>query len=81
MRTTIRLDSDVLAAAEQLRRERGIGLGEAINELVRAGMHHRSTAPRRPFRQRTRELGARVDLSRNSEIMDLLDEPYPGRQS
>ncbi|MEV0045059.1 CopG family transcriptional regulator [Nocardia rhamnosiphila] len=79
MRTTIRLDSDVLAAAEQLRRERSIGLGEAINELARVGMHHRPIAPRRPFRQRTRELGARVDISRNSEIMDRLDEPYPGQ--
>ncbi|MFD4401943.1 CopG family transcriptional regulator [Nocardia sp. NPDC058499] len=79
MRTTIRLDSDVLAAAERLRRERGIGLGEAVNELVRAGIHHRPTVPPRSFRQRTRALGARVDLSRNSEVLDLLDEPYPGQ--
>lgn len=79
MRTTIRLDSDVLAAAERLRRERGVGLGEAINELARAGIHHRPEAPRRPYRQRTRALGARVDLSRNSEVLDLLDEPYPGQ--
>lgn len=76
MRTTIRVDSDVLAAAERLRRERGIGLGEAVNELARAGIH-RPTVPPRPFRQRTRALGARVDLSRNSEVRDLLDEPYP----
>ncbi|TLF73613.1 ribbon-helix-helix protein, CopG family [Nocardia cyriacigeorgica] len=79
MRTTIRLDSDVVAAAERLRRERGIGLGEAINELARAGMHNQSATQRRPFRQRTRDLGARVDLSRNSEVLDLIDEPYPGR--
>ncbi|MEU1982475.1 CopG family transcriptional regulator [Nocardia sp. NPDC019395] len=79
MRTTIRLDSDVLAAAERLRRERGIGLGEAVNELARAAIHHTSTAPRRRFQQRTRALGARVDLSRNSEVSDLLDEPYPGK--
>ncbi|WP_063036727.1 ribbon-helix-helix protein, CopG family [Nocardia grenadensis] len=79
MRTTIRLDSDVAAAAERLRRERGIGLGEAINELVRAGIHQGPAAPRRPFRQRTRAMATRVDLSRNSEVFDLLDEQYPGR--
>ncbi|WP_328392126.1 CopG family transcriptional regulator [Nocardia sp. NBC_00416] len=79
MRTTIRLDSDVLAAAERLRLERGIGLGEAVNELVRAGIHHGQPAVRRPFRQRTRSLGARVDLSRNSDVSDLVDEPYPGQ--
>ncbi|NKY59624.1 hypothetical protein [Nocardia flavorosea] len=77
MRTTIRLDSDVLAAAERLRRERGIG--EAVNELVRAGIHHRPTVSPHAFRQRTRALGARVDLPRNSEVLDLLDEPYPGQ--
>lgn len=79
MRTTIRLDKDVAAAAGRLRRERGVGLGEAINELVRAGMHQQPTTPRREFRQRTRSLGARVDLSRNSEVLDLIDEPYPGQ--
>jgi hypothetical protein len=79
MRTTIRLDSDVLAAAERLRRERGLGLAEAINELARAGIQHRPTVVRSQFRQRTRALGARVDLSRNSEVLDLIDDPHPGQ--
>ena len=43
MRTTVRLDADVAAAAEQLSRERHIGLGEAINQLARAGMRARPT--------------------------------------
>ena len=34
MRTTLKLDPDVAAAAEQLRRARQIGLSEAVNELV-----------------------------------------------
>ena len=38
MRTTVRLDPEVAAAAERLRRERNIGLGEAVNELARAGL-------------------------------------------
>lgn len=72
MRTTVRLDDDVLAAAEQLRRERHIGLSEAVNELARAGMQRR--AQPRPFRQRTQALGLRVDVSNIAETLELLDE-------
>ena len=72
MRTTLRLDDDVLAAAERLRRERHIGLSEAVNELARVGMqrHHQPRA----FRQRTQALGLRVDASNVAEALDLLDE-------
>jgi hypothetical protein len=71
MRTTVRLDPDVAAAAEQLRRERHIGLGEAINELARAGMRARPSQP--AFRQRTRAMGLRVDVSNVAEALELLD--------
>lgn len=72
MRTTIRLDDDVAAAAEQLRRQRHIGLSEAVNELARAGLRRRA-APRR-FQQRTHNLGLRVDVSNVAEALELLDE-------
>jgi hypothetical protein len=72
MRTTLRLDDDVLAAAERLRQERHIGLSEAVNELARAGMQ-RSGQPR-AFRQRTQALGLRIDVSNVAEALDLLDE-------
>ena len=32
MRTTVALDDDVVAAVERVRRERGLGLSEALNE-------------------------------------------------
>ena len=38
MRTTLTLADDVAAAVERLRRERSIGMSEAVNELVRAGL-------------------------------------------
>jgi ribosomal protein L13E len=72
MRTTVRLDPDVAAAAEQLSRERRIGLGEAINELARAGM--RARPARTAFRQRTRPIGLRVDVSNVAETLDLLED-------
>lgn len=72
MRTTVRLDEDVAAAAEQLRRERHIGLSQAVNELARLGMQ-RGKAPR-PFQQRTEHLGLRVEVSNVAEALELLDE-------
>lgn len=71
MRTTVNLDPDVAAAAERLRAERNIGLGEAVNELARAGL--RAGPKHKPFRQRTRTIGLRVDVSNVAEALDLLD--------
>lgn len=72
MRTTVTLDDDVAAAVDRLRRERGLGLSAAVNELVRAGAHSTSTAS--PFRQTTRPMGTRVDLTNISDILDSLDQ-------
>jgi hypothetical protein len=72
MRTTVKLDDDVAAAAEQLRRERHIGLSEAVNELARAGLRRRPVARKR-FRQRTRPIGLRIDVSNVAEALELLD--------
>jgi hypothetical protein len=73
MRTTIKLDPDVSAAVERLRRERGIGLSEAVNELIRAGF----TIPRRrrAFRQRTARIGLRIDVTNVAEALEHLDGP------
>lgn len=56
MRTTLSLDDDddVAAAVQRLREERHLGLSEAVNELIRAGL---AAPPRRKaFRQRTANL-------------------------
>jgi hypothetical protein len=74
MRTTITLADDVVVAVEKLRRERRIGLSEAVNDLVRAGLTAgRSTES---FRQRTHDLGAsRIDFSNIGEAIETLDGP------
>lgn len=74
VRTTVSLADDVTAAIEKLRRERGIGLSEAVNELVRSGL---TAQPRRPqFRQRTHDLGTdRLDVSNVAELIETLDGP------
>ncbi|MGH8774466.1 MAG: CopG family transcriptional regulator [Jiangellaceae bacterium] len=73
MRTTVRLDDNVAAAAEQLRRQRQIGLSEAVNELARAGLRARPSA-RKPFVQRSRDVGLRIEVSNVAEALDRLDD-------
>lgn len=68
----MRLDPEVAAAAEQLRRERHIGLGEAVNELARAGLARRQQGA--TFRQRTASVGLRMDVTDVAEALELLDE-------
>jgi len=71
MRTTITFDPDTAAAVERLRRERGIGVSAAVNELVRAALVE--SRPREPFVQRTSEGNARIDVTDIADTLDLLD--------
>jgi hypothetical protein len=73
MRTTITLADDVMAAVEQLRRERSVGVSEAVNELVRAGLTHRER--RAPFQQRAHDLGPGIDVSNIGDALETLDGP------
>lgn len=73
MRTTIVLDPDVAAAVESLSRERSVGRSEAVNQLIRAGLKERKEA--KPFRQRSRSMGLRIDVTNVAEALDLLDGP------
>lgn len=72
MRTTVNLDEDVAMAVAKLRRERGLGQSEALNELARRGM---SVRPDRPaFRQRTEDLGSGVDVRNVAEALEQLED-------
>lgn len=73
MRTTITLSDDVAAAVEKLRRERSIGLSEAVNDLIRAGLIEQR--PSSPFRQKSHDLGRGVDFSNVAETIETLDGP------
>lgn len=72
MRTTVSLDDDVAAAVDRLRRERGLGLSEAVNELVRQGLLGSST--REPYEHRTADVGITVDVSNVGDVLDVLDD-------
>jgi len=73
MRTTLTLADDVARAVESLRRERGIGLSEAVNELVRQGVMR--PQPRRTFEQQTHRMSARVDVTDVWEAIETADGP------
>ena len=75
VRTTVNLDDDVAAAIEHLRRERSIGVSEAVNELVRAGLRAETSKSPRPFRQRSRPMGMRVDVTNVWKAIEELEGP------
>ena len=73
MRTTVSLDDDVATAVRRLREQRGIGLSEAVNELVRAGLV--VPTQRGAFVQRTLPVELDVDVSNVAEALEQLDGP------
>jgi hypothetical protein len=77
MRTTLTLADDVAAAVERLRRERSIGVSEAVNQLVRAGLA-RQDGPSQPFRQVSHDLGVGVDFDNVADTLETLDGPSSG---
>jgi hypothetical protein len=71
MRTTVEFDADTARAVEKVRRDRGVGVSEAVNELIRRALVPRPAAP--AFRQRTAQLGLRVDVSNVADALEALD--------
>lgn len=73
MRTTVTLDEDVSKALAELRRERGLGTSEALNELVRRGLAA-TPEPTPAFRQRTSSMGQpRVPLDDIGQALEVLE--------
>jgi hypothetical protein len=74
MRTTLTLADDVAVAVERFRRERSLGVSEAVNELVRAGLPAQEET-RTPFRQKSHDLGRGIDLDNVADTIETLDGP------
>jgi hypothetical protein len=73
MRTTVTLADDVASAVKRLQRERGVGVSEAVNQLVRAGLTVKKGRPL--FRQRSAQMGMKLDLTNVADALELLDGP------
>ena len=73
MRTTVTLDDDVAAAVRRIRREHGVGVSEALNDLARAGLMVKRERGR--YRQRTAGLNLSIDVTNVAEALEQLDGP------
>jgi Arc/MetJ family transcription regulator len=77
MRTTIRLDDDLLAKAKRHASDNGTTLTAVIEQSLRATLAHRhSTAPRKVIRLKTAGVGgtlAGVDLDDGASLLDRMD--------
>lgn len=74
MRTTVILADDVAAAVEELRRQRGFGVSDAVNELVRRGLVVRPGSKR--FRQRSSDMGKpQLPIDDVAGLLETLDGP------
>ena len=74
MRTTIRFDDDVAKALERAKRERGVGISEAVNDLIRKGLRVKERP--KPFVQRSRPMGLKIDVTNVAEALDATrDDP------
>lgn len=64
MRSTVRIDDDLMEALRARSEGEGLSMTRMLNRLLRSGLAAESTATRRPeFRQATARMGrARVDL-------------------
>lgn len=72
MRTTVTLAADVAAAVEQLRRERGSGISDVVNDLLRTALV--GERPKAPFAQRVSDMGVpRLELDDVSGLLDALE--------
>lgn len=76
VRTTVNLEDDVAAGIEQLRRKKGLGLSEALNELARAGLKAgaRPSVHEQRVRLKTRAMNLRMDVSNIAEALDIAEE-------
>ena len=72
MRTTIRLDNDVLDRARKLANEREVSFRSVVNEALRAGLEQvEKPAKRRPYQTTPHAMGLRRGYDLNN-IQELL---------
>jgi hypothetical protein len=73
MRTTITLSEDVAAGIDKIRRERGLGLSEAVNDLIRVGLMDRGNRP--PVEFPTHDMGIEIDVRDIGEAIETIERP------
>jgi antitoxin component of RelBE/YafQ-DinJ toxin-antitoxin module len=74
MRTTLRLDDDLLLELKKRAGEEGLTLSEAVNLALRRGLAS-PKRPRRVFRQKTHDLGRpSFDVTKANAVAAALED-------
>ena len=75
MRTTLRIDDDLLRELKTRAADEGLSLSDVVNLVLRQSVAA-PPRPRRPFKQKTRNLGRPAfDVTKaNAVVADLEDE-------
>lgn len=79
MRTTVNIPDDLLRAAQQRAKERGVPVGTVIGDALRRSLHERplKAAPPIPIHKGRGGLRPGVNTNSNRELLELLDEGTP----
>ncbi len=72
VRTTVTLDPDVVRALDHLQKERGQGLSEVLNDVVRAQRDARPSKKR--FVQETSSMGLMVPIDNVWAVLGPMDD-------
>ena len=80
MRTTLRIDDDLLRELKARAANEGVALSDLVNLVLRQSVAE-PPRPRRPFKQRARDLGRPAfDITKaNAIAADLEDEAILGK--
>jgi len=74
VRTTLRLDDDLVRELKERARHEGLTLSELVNRALRHGLET-PKSPRRVFRQKTRDLGRpSFDITKANAVAAALED-------
>ncbi len=77
VRTTVTFDPDVARILERLQKERGVGLSDAVNQVMREADRPATRARPARFVQTTSDMGPfRIPIDDVGEVLDILDEEW-----
>lgn len=79
MRTTVRIDDDLMEELKELARQQGISMAQMFNRAVRFGIDRvkngKQEATYKPFKQKTHSMGVpKVDLTKANQIAAELED-------
>ena len=81
MRTTLRIDDDLLRELKERAAEAQVSLAQLVNDVLRRGLDAPQPERREPVRQPTFAMGApRVDLTKALSIADMLEDEEVSRK-